>query len=325
MPDLEVGLLDVVPWTHGYAHSWAIAWMLGNDATRDAVLDTFLADGAAPWKLQGSVEREYKVGRHRADLRIKAIDAQRRPRTMLLETKVNDDLKEAQIEAYCDSGADVVIYGPGLTGMLHSDADPIGCEKWVTGGELVAALEGIELPALLQSYVDEVQVQAQRMNLARECVRGEVEDFPRDPGITNVTGEDVEAVAWVAEVGRLLRAKGGQEVIARNTPHDYGVFWEGSWREPGDFNGAGLYVDVVAAHGGWEYVITVKAGGGTSEDRVRMVESLSEPPGTDWIHGRRSSKENFRVWKLDAGNKSAVEAADEAWEIGQWISSLAEG
>lgn len=97
----DVGLLDIVPWTHGYVHSWALRWMLKNsEAARDALFTLFVPDGHAPWNVE-SVDVEHRVGRHRADLRVMAKDGIGRAVTVLIETKVNDSLSDAQLRAYC--------------------------------------------------------------------------------------------------------------------------------------------------------------------------------------------------------------------------------
>src|SRR4051812_38780081 len=95
-----IRLLDVVPWTHGYAHSWALRWMLQNsDAARSAVLGLFLPDAHGPWTIH-DIRREYPVGRHRVDLRIATRGADDQQRAVLVETKVNDALSESQLRTY---------------------------------------------------------------------------------------------------------------------------------------------------------------------------------------------------------------------------------
>src|SRR4051812_31010057 len=85
----DVGLLDVVPWTHGYVHSWALRWMLDHsESARDAVLTLFVPRGRPPWTVT-AIEPEHRVGRHRVDLRVDATDAAGRESTVMVETKVN--------------------------------------------------------------------------------------------------------------------------------------------------------------------------------------------------------------------------------------------
>ena len=325
MPVVDVPLFDVVPWTHGYAHSWALRWMLLNDqAARDRLLNLFLPDMTPPWEVSG-VTREFKVGRHRADLRVEASDGGGREAAVLVETKVNDDLNEAQVESYCATGAHVILYGPGLTGLLHSESDPLDAERWVTGRQLIDAVgEADRLPDLIRSYLAGVAAQVERMSAARLAARGG-DDFARADDFSEVAADDVEAVAWVAEVAAAMRANGAEDVRARNTRHDYGIFWAGSWRQFTADSDLGVYIDIVAAHGGWEYVITVKAGGGNDDDRLRVFNAAvgHGPPGEDWSAGRRRRADTFRIWKLDASEMSAPEAAAATLRAASYLDDLA--
>ena len=95
---VDVPLFDVVPWTHGYAHSWALRWMVANDElARDRLLGVFLPEGDPPWSV-GNMTCEFKVGHNRADPRFDARDSAGGQTAVLIETKVNDALKERQIE-----------------------------------------------------------------------------------------------------------------------------------------------------------------------------------------------------------------------------------
>jgi len=323
---MDVGLLDVVPWTHGYAHSWALRWMLANnDQARDALFALFVPDGRAPWHIERPIELEHRVGRHRADLRVVATDISGRAATVIVETKVNDGVSDSQLRAYCSETVDVVVPGPGLTGLLHGGNESVACERWMTGREVVDALSDVDLPDLIRSYVGEVAAQADRMDGARAAARGERADFARAKGISGVTGENVEAVAWVSEVAASMRAGGADDVRVRDTAHDYGVFWAGSWQSMAAFNDAGVYVDVIAAHGGGEYVITVKVGDGEVDDRIAVYDAaISAPPPWDgWLKGRRSRSANFRLWKLCACEMTAGEAADAALRVNDYLLALA--
>src|SRR4051812_34975292 len=112
----EVRLLDVVPWSHGYAHSWAMRWMLGHDPqAAEALMALFVPSHSGPWAVD-LPRAEYGVPGARADLMIAAQDGDGRRLQVLLETKVNDQLTERQIQAYLDHAHHVVIYAPGLTG-----------------------------------------------------------------------------------------------------------------------------------------------------------------------------------------------------------------
>jgi hypothetical protein len=323
---VDVPLFELVPWTHGYAHSWALRWLLLNDpAPRDVLLGLFLPERVPPWTLE-SVTREFRVDRHRADLCLLASDSSGRANVVLIETKVNDALSECQVRTYCDATADVILYGPGLTGLLHGASEPIACERWVTGRQVADALTGLELPDLIRSYLSEVACQADRMDAARAAARGERPGFDHTDDVSEVSADDVEAVAWVAEVAAAMRAAGAADVRTRDTAYDYGVFWGGSWQPIKPGGDLGVYVDVIAAHGGREYAITIKVGGGEADDRRTIFDAAmraGEPWG-GWLRGRRLNAATFRLWKLDASAMTAPQAADATLRITDYLSALAE-
>ena len=206
---------------------------------------------------------------------------------MLVETKVNDALNEPQVTAYCSTPAEVILYGPGLTGLLHAEGDPIDRERWITGRQVTDALRELQaLPDLILSYLAEVAAQADRMDAAREAARGG-RDFDRADDISEVSADEVEAVAWVAEVAAAMRGRGAEGFQTRNTRHDYGIFWAGSWRELDAARNLGVYIDIIAAHGGWEYAITIKVGGGDADDRVMVFDAAMRAgsPGKDGPRG----------------------------------------
>ncbi len=90
----------------------------------------------------------------------------------------------------------------------------------------------------------------------------------------------------------------------------------------------GVYVDVVAAHSGsGEYAITIKVGGGEPHDRSGLVDAAMRAgePWEGWEKGRkRVSADTFRLWKLDASEMSAPEAADAALRVTAYLRALAQ-
>jgi hypothetical protein len=90
-----------------------------------------------------------------------------------------------------------------------------------------------------------------------------------------------------------MRSRDARGVITRDTRHDYGIFWSGSWRKPRGSTGAGAYID--AAHGGWDYAITVKVMSGTSHERLAIYNAAMElgRPSDDWEPARRRRSESF--------------------------------
>lgn len=315
----DIGLLDVVPWTHGYAHSWAVRWILDkHPAGRQALMHLFVPDRAGPWEIS-DLRLEPKFHRHRADLTFEAVGAHGETARVIVETKVNDDMKDGQLKAYCEASEHVVLYVPGLTGLLLAENPHRHQVRWVSGSQLADALSGVHLPHLLKSYVQEVAGHARDMEHARAAARGERDDLPPPREGSGVRVDDLEAVAWVVETARFMRERGARP-WTRNTRHDYGIYWPVEYDD--ERFGASAYVDVVAAHGGRAYAITIKTGDGEADDRRQVFDAASESPGSGWRRNNRSSAANYRLWTLDAAEMTAVQAADAAMAAGAYLQRL---
>lgn len=78
MTDASPTLLEVVPWNYGFAHSWALAWLAENAASRDAVVGLLARDAAGPYEVETPVDRELPVvgmtERDRRSLRRETLD-----------------------------------------------------------------------------------------------------------------------------------------------------------------------------------------------------------------------------------------------------------
>ena len=168
------------------------------------------------------------------------------------------------------------------------------------------------------------------MDAARRAARGGG-DFNRADDVSEVSADDVEAVAWVAEVAGAMRTRGAEDVRGRNTRHDYGIFWAGSWRPIiGDlgvyFDDLCVYIDIIAAHGGSEYAIALKVGGGEADDRQAIFDAAMQAgkPWDGWRPGRRLRAPTFRLWSLEAGEMSAPDVTDAAIRAGDYLGALAQ-
>ena len=127
MDNRDVGLLDVVPWTHGYVHSWALRWMLGNDQrARDALLDLFVDNARRSWAIdRDGIVLEHRVGRPPGGP-VRTSDRRGEPEGYGPgRNQINDAIRKSQIETYCGERAEVVLYGPGLTGLPLGASDPL--------------------------------------------------------------------------------------------------------------------------------------------------------------------------------------------------------
>jgi hypothetical protein len=168
------------------------------------------------------------------------------------------------------------------------------------------------------------------MEAARRAARGGG-DFNRADDVSEVSADEVEAVAWVTEVAAAMRARGAEDVRARNTAYDHGIFWAGSWRPITDHTGVyfddmGIYIDIIAAHGGWEYAIAIKVGGGEADNHPAIFDAAMQAgePWDGWRRGRRLRTPTFRLWSLEAGEMSAPDAADAALRASDYLGALAQ-
>lgn len=309
----DPSLLDVVPWSYGFAHTWALVWLIEEPSTFVRVLDAMIPDGSSPWTLVGKVDRERSIRNVRADLFFTAQDAAGETVEVVVETKVADDLRLEQLEGYRDTGRRVVLYVPGLTGLLMSPGAPYAGETWVTGEQLTDALAGVELPRMIDGYRQAVVAEAARMRDAQAVARGERTEFDR-PGQSH--WEDLADTAWLVEVAAKLRALDADHLIMRSDRNDRGLFWAGSWRAMPGSEGAGPYVDIVADRYTHRRAVTLKTGGAQPErlDCYDAVQSAGPPTGDDrWRLSRRGTRGGtMSVWRIDVTDESPQTAARHA-------------
>jgi hypothetical protein len=319
--DATPALLDVVPWNYGYAHSWALAWLIENCNSRDCVLALLDPDGSPPWPA-ASVAREHKVAGARVDLAVRVRDSTGREAAIAVETKVADPIKRAQLEHYREDGSQAVLYVPGLSGLLYAPNGPLAGERWVTGRDVASALEGIELPWIISSYIDAVAAEARRMDDARAFARGELDDFAEE-GSTPC--KDLMDAAWIVEVVAAMRASGADDITVRTAANDRGLYWAGSWGDLAAGNGAGLYLDVIADLHTHARAVTLKVMGGDQEGRSACYEAAAVPPSeATWGRSRRPSRDSGRAWTLDANEMTARETAEHTLAAGDYIATLSD-
>jgi hypothetical protein len=316
-------LLEVVPWSRGDAHTWALKWLIGEDATRDRVMAFLDPAGAPPWRLTDELRTEYKLPGTRADLAVHAVDAGGREVKIAVETKVNDRINAAQLERYRDARYASVVFAPGLSGVLYRDNPEIAGERWLSGRDLVEAVAGVELPWIIRSYIEAVATEAQRMDQARAFSRGELDDFPHDG---RAPYKDVMDTAWLVEIVAAMQRAGAENLLVRTERNDRGVFWEDSWTElPGSDDGAGLLIDVVASLYSDAYAITVKVSDGDEAGRLRCYEAARDagrPSREGWRLSRPPRRKSGRVWSLDAGEMDAEETASHTLDAGTFLERL---
>jgi hypothetical protein len=323
--DATPALLDVVPWNYGYAHSWALAWLIENDRSRSSVLALLTPYTSPPWTLAEPVAREHRVPGARADLAVRATDGRGRTVSIAIETKVADRIKPAQLAFYRDEGYETVLYVPGLTGLLYAPNGPIAGERWINGHDLVRAAGAIELPWIISSYIKAVAAEASRMDDARAFARGELDDFAYDG---RAPYEDLMDAAWLVEVVSAMRADGADDIRIRTEANDRGLYWGGSWCDLAAGNGAGLYVDVIAELRTHACAVALKVTGGDQAGRRACYDTTiaaGPPSDADWRASRPPSRSSGRIWTLDAGEMPAEEAARHTLAAGDFIARVANG
>lgn len=317
----EPELLDIVPWNYGFAHSWALRWLITNPESRTPVMRLLTGDDHGPWELVEPVACEHRVEGARADLGVLAAEREGAPVRLAVEVKVADPINVAQLDAYRRGGFNPVLFVPGLSGMLYAPNGAVAAERWVTGAELAYALNGTPLPPIISSYIQAVRAEAQRMDLARAFSREEVHDFPHEG---QARYDDLMNAAWIVEVALAMRALGAEEILIRPQPNDRGLYWRGCRRTVA---GAELYVDVLADLRTHYCTVALKVMGGDQAARLAAYETAQQfgpPSDAGWTCGRRPSRNSGRVWTLNASELNAAETAALTLEAGAFITRVAE-
>jgi hypothetical protein len=317
-------LLEVVPWNYGYAHSWALCWLLEQPMLADRILGAIPGlDLPAPVRLEGSVRTEKPLAPARADLALELYDARGDQHRLAIETKVQDPIREGQLAAYQALGYRPILYLPGLTGLFAEGVPAVG-ELRLTGGTLASALAQSSLPHVIQSYVDAVEAEHHRMQQARASERvGSTNELP--PGHTDE--QPLRDVAWLVEVHRSLTHLGVPRgaLHMRAERHDRGIYWPGVQTAP---DSADIYIDVIATIQSSRRLIAVKTGNGTSHGRAHVFDqaSTSGPPDTTnaWRHAaRRTARNSSTIWSLELSGRRPDEVSAVATATRAWLESVA--
>jgi len=318
-------LLQVVPWRYGYAHTWALRWLMQQPQLLSLVLGAIPGlDLPAPLRLEGPIVTEKALKPARADLVATVRDAAGQRHRLAIETKVDDAIRAEQLSAYAALGYQPVLYLPGLTGLSAEGVSTPGVLR-LTGSGLAVALAGIQLPPLIGSYVGAVCAENERMQVARSAERtGEEIKLP--PGKTG--DRALKDVAWLIEVRAALIADGVQAnaMRMRVERHDRGIFWGGSWRELAP-DGAGAFVEITAAVQADHRVVAIKVGGGSPTGRGFVFDRLAAGVLSDahsWRRGaRRLTRETTTIWALDAAGLIPAGVSACARTAADLVSSVA--
>ena len=318
----DPSLLDVVPWSYGFAHSWALRQFLREPRTADRLLRRL----KLPRRIE-DVTIEKRVGRARADVAVVLRDGRGRLRELAIETKVNDPYREEQMQAYADAKMVPAVFLPGLTGLLIEHVPPaVDGERRITGADVLAATTGVRMGRLLRGYVERLRAETVRMELARRIARGESK---RRLGDGEVDGDQLLAVARLSEVYARLRGSGDEEYPPRIrvATHDRGIQLEDSWCDVGGPH-SGLFVEVVAPVRGSTMKVTVKAYSEVGPKALAHAWDVAHdagPPGDGWLGaGRRVAGESATIWTLDVSDGGVQDVTDHARRGAAWIASIAD-
>ena len=163
----------------------------------------------------------------------------------------------------------------GLDGAAPRRSRSVGQrEGGVTGREVMDALRELDqLPDLIRSYLAAVSARADRLAAARKSARG-------GEAISDVSADEIEAVAWVAAAMRAGGARTSGRAVPVTTTASSGK-----------------------AHGRTSRPTETSASTSTSSRRTRAgafdAAIRHGPPLGGWTAGRRSKADTFRIWKLD--------------------------
>lgn len=322
-PTHQVSLLDVVPWTVGFAHSWALRWLLLQKELAPLVLGALGGlPGEAPWSLVGDVRREEAARPRRTDLAFEATSSSGEECKIALETKVNDPFRSEQLAAYAAHGRYPVAYMPGLTGLLVSPIRGDTSGTTLLGSELIDALGDAvshDVP-LVGGYLAGVRDHAEAMAAARAAaVAGD--DWSPPAHLTHrVAASGYHSAAWVGSVCGKLRSD-ASSLKYRSTAHDVGYYWHDSWTMVG---GRDVFVELSLDYGQQRprAHVWVKVGGGDGRlqdvfDRLRAVGPPDDESGWERCKWGRGSTRS--VWKASSAGRSVLEGVRTARSAAEYL------
>lgn len=332
-PRANPGLLDVVPWRYGFAHTWALRWLLTQGDLAPLVLGSVpkWQLGHGPRVVEGP-ETEKRFGGFRADLAFAVETRDGHRYDVALETKVEDTYRAEQVAGYQREGRVALMYLPGLTGFLIAGNQREHGELHLTGDALATALDDEDLPHLIGSYLRTVRSESERFDQTLLAVR----QTGRAPPTIGETQQGVLTdVAWLVAVHQVLRELAPKHGIApdarlRAEANDRGIFWYGARRTmPQVANGkdVGLYIDIIAPVRSADWTVAVKAGWGTGQlSTLYHYARDAGPPSADrrWRAGAaRLGGNSVTVWRAAVADMPPSDAAGLALEAATWIQEVA--
>lgn len=313
-------VLDIVPWTYGFIHSWVLRWVLQDPDLAEPVLEeAFGNDLPGPHRVTSDVVREKVLKRSRADLAFSIADATGEEHSIVLETKVEDPYRPEQITEHAKRGERALLYLPGATRLVVDAFAGRAAWNRLDGGQLAAALQTRVNDPLITPYLSAVAIEHARLDRARELVRDGNFDIGEGPG----TAKTVIDMAWLAEVKSELAQQAVAEDVSpemsfRAVGYDRGIYWDGSRRtiNAAAEDAAGdLFVEIFADIRNEKHAVALKAGGPTPGARAAAYDAAvrsAKPAEGWWKCDRRVSKNSVTVWKIELTRQPIDVAAAHA-------------
>lgn len=328
MSEFTPALLEIVPWSYGFAHSWAAKWLLEDSRTCDLLIKAAVGARVAAGIQVSNVETEYRLRGARADLafELKLVDDRRYH--VAFETKVNDPLKIEQLESYDAAGLAALLFFPGATGILHRNDQRLA-DRWrLDGSSLSEALTDVDLPWIISSYLDELRREGTWLQQVIADITAGAPTI--GAGDHNTPPRAARAAAWLSTIQGLIQARKdadewGRTSTIRVTANDRGLMWDGAWQAVDDADGRNceLVLEFIAEVHVDRWSLNIKVYGSAARDTLQAVPRAQLAPDSDRNWKRRRRLGTGTVWSVDLSALPVHEALAEGEAAADWMAAVA--
>ncbi|MBV9805028.1 MAG: hypothetical protein JO130_17640 [Solirubrobacterales bacterium] len=265
--------VDLVGYQFEAVHDGAISQLLADPGTGPRVASALVGESVDSVV---SVQRQGKVGRAKADIRVLAT-FHGEEHVIGVETKVDSQMSTDQLERTAANGDHVALLCLGASAMQTCTVVPVIDEdrNWAVMDLMRWSdlLREVELSPLMEQYRDAIVEEAAEHRRARAIARGE-----QAPKSFTPRNEDLIAWAWLDETWKAICS---MEDPGRFRAHkDISgpiFFWEDSWADCASTAG-GFYVDLMGTGG--RHQIALKASGVAADLRYethRIIAVMNIP------------------------------------------------
>jgi hypothetical protein len=301
--------VDLVGYQFEAVHDGAINELLADQHTGPSVASALLGESVDSVV---SVERQAKVGRAKADVRV-VVDLRGEEHVIGLETKVDSEMTVSQLERTAADGDRVVLLCLGTSAMQTCTVVPVNDDEldWrlVDVTRWSDLLLRVELSPLLEPYREAVAAEVAEHRRARAIARGQ-----QAAGSFEPRNEDLLAWAWLDETWNAIRSIDDPGRFKAHKDISGPIFfWEDSWTDLAASAG-GLYLDLMATGG--RHQIVLKASDVAADSRYALHETVAAMNIPDALQpSRRAFTSNtFTVLVWDVTGCTANETASIALE-----------